>query len=217
MATVGNSMTRPVQAGGPPPGGGGRRIAGVLLIVSVVCMGLMAGLFWAFDISVMPGLGDSDDKTFVTAMQHINADIENGLFGLVFVGALLVPGATAVVLFAQRRPAAALWTVLAVAAYFLVLILTMGVEVPLNDKLAAAGSPDRIADLHKVRADFEGVWVTVNHFRTLLCTVAVAALGRALSLHARPQRVATAPAAPPQGFPGRPGGSAAPQPYAGPR
>jgi uncharacterized membrane protein len=157
------------------------RLAGVLLIAAVVCLGLMAGLFWSFDISVMPGLGDSDDRTFVTAMQHINADIENGLFGLVFVGALLLPGAAAVVLLVQRRRSAALWTAAATVAYLIVLALTMGVEIPLNDTLAQAGPADGIADLHKVRTDFEGVWVTVNHVRTLLCTIAVAALARALS------------------------------------
>ncbi|MFG2040409.1 DUF1772 domain-containing protein [Dactylosporangium sp. NPDC048998] len=210
MATLGNSTARPAPAGTPSTGGG-QRVAGALLIASVVCMGLMAGLFWGFDISVMPGLGDSDDRTFVTAMQHINADIENGLFGLVFVAALLLPAAAVVVLFAQRRRGAALWTALATVAYFLVLVLTMGVEVPLNDTLARAGSPDRIPDLHKVRTDFEGVWVTVNHFRTLLCTIAVAGLGRALSLHARAQhQPLTQPLAQPYAQP-------RPQPYSGPR
>ncbi|MGI5243663.1 DUF1772 domain-containing protein [Dactylosporangium sp. CA-139066] len=201
MATLGNSTARPSATGGQPAGGG-QGFAGVLLILAVVCMGLMAGLFWGFDISVMPGLGDSDDRTFITAMQHINADIENGLFGLVFAGGLLVPGAAAVVLLVQKRRGAALWTAVATVAYFIVLILTMGVEVPLNNQLANAGPVDKIADLHKVRADFEGVWVTVNHFRTLLCTIAVAALGRALSLHARAQRPA-APVAPP--YPPGPG------------
>lgn len=201
MATLGNSTTRPPATDGQPAGGG-QGVAGALLILAVVCMGLMAGLFWGFDISVMPGLSDSDDRTFVTAMQHINADIENGLFGLVFTGGLLVPGAAAVVLLVQKRRGAALWTAVATVAYLVVLILTMGVEVPLNNQLAAAGPADKIADLHKVRTDFEGVWITVNHFRTLLCTIAVAALGRALSLHARAKRPAS-PAAPP--YPPRPG------------
>ncbi|MGI5238891.1 DUF1772 domain-containing protein [Dactylosporangium sp. CA-139066] len=198
---LGNSTTRRVDDGGEAPSGG-RRIAGALLIASVVCMGLMAGLFWAFDISVMPGLADSDDRTFVTAMHYMNTEIENGLFALVFGGALLLPGAAAVVLFAQRRRGAALWTVLATVAYFVVLVITMGVNVPLNNALVGAGAPDRIADLHKVRSDFEGLWVTMNHLRDLLTTIAVAALGRALSLHARAQRpVATQPFAPPQPYP----------------
>lgn len=209
MATLGNSTTRPATTDGAPAGGG-QGVAGVLLIAAVVCMGLMAGLFWGFDISVMPGLGDSDDRTFVTAMQNINADIENGLFGLVFTGALLVPGIAAVVLLVQRRRGAALWAAIATVAYLIVLALTMGVEIPLNTTLANAGPADKIADLHKVRTDFEGVWVTVNHFRSLFCTIAVAALGRALSLHARAQRAVSPlvypgppqPGAPYPGYPG---------------
>ncbi|MEU8928226.1 hypothetical protein AB0D10_46310, partial [Kitasatospora sp. NPDC048545] len=66
---------------------GQSRAAGPVLAGATVAMGLMAGLFFAFDVSVMPGLAAGDDRTYVTAMQHINKSIENGMFGLVFVGA----------------------------------------------------------------------------------------------------------------------------------
>ena len=164
---------------------GGARAAGVALGASTVLMGLMAGLFWGFDISVMPGLAASDDRTFVTAMQNVNAAIENVLFAAVFGGAVVVPAVAVVLLFGSARRPAAVWTLVAVAFYAVTLALTMGVEVPLNERLAAAGDPDRIADLAAVRADFEGLWVRVNVVRTLSCTVAVACLVRALTLYGR--------------------------------
>ena len=181
-------MSYPPPYAGPPPVAAPprrpsralRRWANAMLAAALVCMGLMAGIFFAFTVSVMPGLQAGDDKTFVTAMQHINAAIENGLFGLVFAGALLFTAVAAVLQFASGRRAAAAWAFGAAALYFVVLGLTMGIEVPLNDKLAAAGNPDRIADLARVRHDFESVWVPVNDARTLINTLALLCLAPAL-------------------------------------
>ncbi|WP_449064522.1 hypothetical protein [Planomonospora algeriensis] len=61
-----------------------------VLIGSTVSMGLMAGLFYAFAVAVMPGLGRSGDRTFVEAMQRINVAILNGWFAAAFVGAALL-------------------------------------------------------------------------------------------------------------------------------
>jgi uncharacterized membrane protein len=69
--------------------------------------------------------------------------------------------------------------------YGIVVALTLGINVPLNDELGGAGDPDRIADLAHVRNQFEGPWVAANIVRTLLSTAAVAALARALFLHGR--------------------------------
>ncbi|GAA4609982.1 putative membrane protein [Actinoplanes octamycinicus] len=156
-----------------------RSRAGVLtgvLTAALVCTGLMAGIFFAFTVSVMPGLHETDDRTFVTAMRGINAAIENGLFGLVFVGALGFTGLAAVLLARSGRRAAAWWAGAAAVLYLLVLILTMGVEVPLNDQLARAGD-----DFARARHDFEGVWVPVNDLRTVLTALALACLGPALA------------------------------------
>jgi uncharacterized membrane protein len=58
------------------------------LVLAVITTGLMAGLFTAFSYSVMPGLARTDDRSFIGAMQGINAAILNGWFLLCFVGAL---------------------------------------------------------------------------------------------------------------------------------
>ena len=63
---------------------------GAALVAATVTAGLMAGLFYAFSISVMTGLGRVDDRTFVTAMQRINVAILNGWFALIFGGALVL-------------------------------------------------------------------------------------------------------------------------------
>ncbi|MGW1179223.1 anthrone oxygenase family protein [Kitasatospora sp. NPDC002543] len=167
---------------------GQSKAAGPLLTGATVAMGLMAGLFFAFDVSVMPGLAAGDDRTYVTAMQHINKSIENGLFGLVFVGAFAATGLAAWLLNKAGRRQAALWAAVATVLYVVALIVTMGVNIPLNNELAAAGDPSQIHDFAAVRAKFADSWVPVNMLRTALCTGGLLALTRSLVLHGRSGR-----------------------------
>ena len=52
----------------------------VLIGVAVLAVGLMAGFYYAYACSVMLGLAQTDDRTFVTAMQAINASVRNAAF-----------------------------------------------------------------------------------------------------------------------------------------
>ena len=48
------------------------------------------------------------------------------------------------------------WLAAALALYGVAFMVTGAVHIPLNDDLARAGDPDRIADLAGVRDDFTG-------------------------------------------------------------
>jgi uncharacterized membrane protein len=43
------------------------------LLAATVTMGLMAGMFGLYSHTIMPGLGTTDDRTFVGAFQAIDA------------------------------------------------------------------------------------------------------------------------------------------------
>lgn len=60
------------------------------------------------------------------------------------------------------------------------LLVTMAANVPLNNRLAAAGDPARIADPAGVRARFENAWNVWNIARALASTAALVCLGLAL-------------------------------------
>ncbi|QBI54919.1 anthrone oxygenase family protein [Streptomonospora litoralis] len=169
------------------PGGA---TAGAVLAGAAVGTGLMAGLFFAFDVGVMPGLAKTGDLVFVTVMQRINAEIENGLFGLVFLGAFLATGVAAALQHRLGRHRAALRVWGALACYAGMLAITAGVNIPLNQALARAGDPAEIPDLHAVRTAFEGPWRLANAARTAACTAALGLLARALILHRRSARPA---------------------------
>jgi uncharacterized membrane protein len=149
------------------------------LMAATLTSGLVAGLFAAFSYAVMPGLAKTDDATFVGAMQRINVAILNPVFGLCFGGALLF-GVLAVVLHLRRGPVLP-WVIAGVALYVLVLLVTFALNVPLNDRLEAAGSADPAA----ARAAFEDAWVRWNVVRSVLSAAAFGCLGWALVLHGR--------------------------------
>jgi uncharacterized membrane protein len=155
---------------------------GIVLGAALVAMALTAGLNYTFAVAVMPNLADADDRTFVETVQRYN---ENPVFPLTFTAALVLIVLAAVL---QRRHGAGVatrWMVAALVLYAVVLAVTAGVHIPLNYEIDDAGDPDRIANLARVRDDFEGPWVVWNIVRTVFCTAAVAALAGALLLHGR--------------------------------
>ncbi|GAA4565930.1 DUF1772 domain-containing protein [Micromonospora coerulea] len=141
--------------------------------------GLMAGLVFAYSCSVMPGLAATDDRTFVGTMQWINRRILNGWFLAAFLGAVLLI-ALAVVLHLSVGGRVLAWTVAALVLYLATLVITMRWNVPLNDRLDAAGPVDRIADLAAVRERFEASWARWNLARTVTNVLAFACLIGAL-------------------------------------
>ncbi|MCY0939493.1 DUF1772 domain-containing protein [Streptomyces sp. H34-S4] len=143
------------------------------LVAATLTTGLMAGLFFAFDVSVMPALKRSDDRTLISVMQRVNTSIINGWFMLAFLGALLF---TALAL-ALHLPAGQHAPIPALAAalvlYVLAVAVTGRVNIPLNNALEAAGPAERISDPAAVRRAFESKWVPANRWRTALCTAAL--------------------------------------------
>jgi uncharacterized membrane protein len=155
-----------------------------LLFGATVTMGLSAGVFALYAHTIMPGLRDTDDRTFVGAFQAIDRAIINPWFMVsAFIGpAVLVALATATNL---GRPALP-WVAVALVLYLVAVIITIAVNVPLNDALKAAGDPDRIGDLAAVRERFhESRWVAWNFVRTLTTTTAFGLLAWALVVHGR--------------------------------
>jgi uncharacterized membrane protein len=161
-------------------------LRGAALVAATMTMGLMAGVFGVYANSIMPGLGRTDDRTFVGAFQSIDRAIINPLFLAVFFGALVLTGLAAVLHLGEDGRSVLPWVVAAFVLYLAVVVVTLGVNVPLNDGIKAAGDPDRVADLAAVRDRFnEARWVRWNVARTVASTVAFGCLAWALVLYGR--------------------------------
>jgi uncharacterized membrane protein len=154
---------------------------GHVLVAALVALALVTGLIYTFSVAVMPALADADDRTFVATMQRFN---DNPVFQVTFTVALVL---TVLAVVAQRRHGPGLavrWTVAALVLYGIVVAVTFGIHIPLNDDIDQANL-DRVADVADVRDDVEDPWVAWNIVRTVLSTAAVAALARALIWHGR--------------------------------
>lgn len=159
---------------------------GATLVAATMTMGLMAGVFGLYANAIMPGLGRTDDRTFVGAFQSIDRAIINPLFLANFLGALLLTGLAVVLHLGGDERSVLPWAVTALVLYLAVFVVTVGINVPLNDGIKAAGDPDRIADLAAVRKRFdEARWVRWNLARALASTAAFGCLTWALVLHGR--------------------------------
>ena len=152
---------------------------------AVVTTGLLAGLFYSYACSVMPGLHSAADSTVVDAMQHINRAIENPVFFATFLGG---PALAAWAYVGERRrgtPRVARWVLAGTVLAGVCLLVTFAFNIPLNNELERAGDAAAIADIAKVREDFETPWVVWNVVRTVAVVGAFGCLARALQLRAR--------------------------------
>jgi uncharacterized membrane protein len=146
----------------------------VVALLGVVGCGLMAGLFFAFSTSVMPGLRRLAPAEGAAAMQQVNRTILNPLFFVVFLGTALICLLLVVAAPLTGR-AGASWLVTGALLYLVGSIgLTMVVNVPMNNRLDAAdaASPEGAS----IWADYLSRWTAWNHVRALACAAATAAL-----------------------------------------
>ncbi|MFE5895119.1 anthrone oxygenase family protein [Streptomyces sp. NPDC002285] len=167
------------------------KVVGTVLGAATVAMGLIAGAFYIFACGVMPGLARSDDRVYVEVMRDINDAFENPVFFLSFFGALVLTGVSA---WQVRGTPHRGWVWAAATAYGLAFVVTVLFNVPLNDSLKGAGDPTAL------REEFEYPWLAWNVVRTVLSTVALGCLGRALVEHGRFRR-RSAPLSPSGGVP----------------
>ncbi len=156
------------------------------LLAATMTMGIGAGVFQLYAFAIMPGLGRTDDRTFVGAFQQIDRAIVGPWLFFFFFGALVFTALAAALHFGADERSALPWIGGAFVLYLAVFVITIAINVPLNDQIKAAGEPGAIADLAAVRERFhEARWVGWNSFRAVASTVAFGCLAWALVLCGR--------------------------------
>jgi uncharacterized membrane protein len=158
----------------------------IALMGATVSMGIAAGVYLLYAFVVMPGLARTDDRTFVGAFQQIDTAIVGPFLPVFFIAPLgFAAGAAAVHLGIADRATLVLIGI-ALVLHVAIVVVTIAVNVPLNDAIKAAGDPSAITDLAAVRARFdEGRWVRWNGVRAAAATLAFGAVAWALTLSER--------------------------------
>lgn len=136
-----------------------------LVLIAAVGTGLNAGLFFIFSACIMAALGRLPAQGGIAAMNAINDVIQNPLFFLVFLGTAVVAVAVLVVAFMHALPGSGL----AIAASLVFLAGTIGVtivvNVPMNNALAAVAPTDPQAAT--LWSGYLSNWTTWNHVRSV--------------------------------------------------
>ncbi|MGB8314399.1 MAG: anthrone oxygenase family protein [Aestuariivirga sp.] len=155
------------------------RLQSVLVVVSALGCGLVAGVFFAFSSFVMGALARLSAPSGISAMQTINITVINPLFmGVLFGTAILSLVLGYWSLQALHDPRAL--KILAGAILYVAgsIFVTLVFNVPLNDALAAADPASRDGALLWIR--YIDSWTAWNHVRGLAALAASAAFISAL-------------------------------------
>jgi uncharacterized membrane protein len=139
--------------------------------------GLIAGVFYAYAVSVNLGLAAQPDASYVATMQAINERIENPVFFLSFFGAVLFLLAALAVHLPKPR-SRRFWLIALASALYVGggFLLTVVVNVPLNEELARVVADASTGELARARAGYEGPWNFWNGVRAVLSSLAFVVL-----------------------------------------
>lgn len=161
-------------------------IHNLILWATATLTALIAGLFYAWSCSVVPGIGRLSDTHYLTSFQMMNRAILNPVFFMSFMGTvILLPVCT----YMQYSQPVSLrfWLLLTATILYVVGVfgVTMFGNVPLNNALDAfnipAASP---AELAAMRLRLEGPWNSLNTIRTLANILSLMLVIAACMIHA---------------------------------
>lgn len=113
----------------------------ILALLSVLFSGAIFGFFFAWVSSTMWGLDAADPQVAIAAMQAMNASVRNAVFAPTFFGTPLVLLMTAAVNWRRSQAAAMAFAAAALIYGLGGLLLTMLVNVPMNEVLAQIAIP----------------------------------------------------------------------------
>ena len=159
-------------------------LAGSAATTTLLLTGAVAGLFFAYSVSVMMGLDAIRPEQAIAAMRSINEKIQNAVFLASFLLAPVAAVVTGVLLLVLGQRTAGVVFFLAAATYVLgTLIPSFAVNIPMNDALDAARPS--AAEAARVWSDYSSRWTLWNHVRTVSSLLSMVLVGLGLFLWGR--------------------------------
>jgi uncharacterized membrane protein len=143
--------------------------------VTTIGCGLMAGLFFAFSVAVMRGLGRLPAAHGLSAMQAINIAIINPWFLAVFIGTGVLSAVVVIMAMLRSSEPGAPYFIVGGMLYLVGAILVTGLcNVPMNNAIAQLDlqSPESARPWQ----DYVKRWTAWNHVRTIATLAATIAM-----------------------------------------
>ncbi|SFA80744.1 Uncharacterized membrane protein [Poseidonocella pacifica] len=152
-----------------------------LALVSNVFCGAIFGFFYAWVCSTMWGLDAADPVVAIQAMQAMNASVRNAIFFPAFFLTPVVLISAALVGWRLGRHRSARGFIGAAGVYLAgAFAVTMTVNVPMNEALAATPVPVDGEEALRIWNAYSGPWQNWNIIRTFASGLALLMSGYAL-------------------------------------
>lgn len=137
-------------------------------MLSLLSIGAIFGFFYAWVCSTLWGLDATDPDVAITAMQAMNASVRNPVFFPSFFLTPLILAATSWIALAQQQKRAAALFGSAAALYVLgAFLVTVTVNVPMNEALSEVTVPSDINAAHRIWQEYSSSWQFWNMIRTI--------------------------------------------------
>jgi uncharacterized membrane protein len=157
----------------------------IILVAEVLTTGISTGVYQLYSFVIMPGLRKTDAKTFVTAFQQIDRTIVGPYLLVFFFGPLILAGAAFGMHLGDEYRQALPWLATALGLNVAIWLITMSINVPLNNYIKGVGDPS-VIDVTAVRSRFhESRWLAWNTVRVVASGVAFSSLTWALVINVR--------------------------------
>ena len=138
--------------------------------VSIMLYVLVAGVMWGTWLSLARTMTEYDAETFLADGQHMIANLAT-VMEVLMISALVVGLVVVVLLFAARSAVAGWLALAALLLMIAVLVITLAVEVPIDELINTWTEETLPADWQEIRAQ----WAAFHTLRTFLSLGAVAA------------------------------------------
>ncbi len=141
----------------------------IFQFAAVLLTGLLAGLFYGYDCSIIKGLGKLPHAVYLQSFQSINRSIQNPYFFTSFIGSLMVLPIAGWLSYSAGNSVSFYLLLAATLVYFIAVFgVTIFCNVPLNERLAnfsiATATESELAAMRQV---FEKPWNRYHTFRTI--------------------------------------------------
>ncbi len=146
----------------------------ILYGTSIMLTGLLAGLFFGFQCSIINGLGALGNKEYLLSFQSINRVIQNPVFFISFMGPVIVLPVTCYINYKTGTNDLFPFLLASTLIYLIAVFgITITCNVPLNeilDKFNIQSATD--AQLQDMRTQFEAGWNKWHLVRTIASILA---------------------------------------------
>lgn len=145
-----------------------RPLTATMIVISLILLAAIFGFFYAWVCSTMWGLDTADPRVAIAAMQAMNASVRNFVFFPAFFLTPFAAFAAAGLLRMRGQGHSAAIFAMSGAVYFIGgLVLTMTINVPMNEALAIVPVPDDVTDAQAIWEAYSGRWQFWNITRTI--------------------------------------------------